>query len=223
MGLGLLLIPALGGYWLLTHSNRWKFTVLLQSGYHVFFRSAASGLALFSASYVLALVLPGLERLGSVLKIEPDHTEFVLAIVFSALLALAVPPTLNLRFTVLKGAIRAAEARNDLIELTLQRAAQMPMTVEISLRSGKSYVGWVLDSAIFRYGGADADISLLPTTSGHRDPENQQLHFTTDYDKFYDFYDAIGDPGRMRLAIPLSEVLSARLFDMDLYEAARAG
>ena len=76
----------------------------------------------------------------------------------------------------------------------------------------------MLDSGIVRYGGADADISLLPTTSGHRDPENQHLHFTTDYDKFYDFYDAIGDPGRMSLAIPLSEVLSARLFDMDLYE-----
>ena len=82
---------------------------------------------------------------------------------------------------------------------------------------------WDLDSAIFRYGESDADISLLPTTSGHRDREDQRLHLTTDYDRFYEFYDAIGDPGRMRLAIPLSEVLSARLFDMDLYEAARAG
>lgn len=32
MGLGLLLLPALGGYWMLTRSHRWKWDALRDNG-----------------------------------------------------------------------------------------------------------------------------------------------------------------------------------------------
>ena len=40
MGLGWLLVPALGGYWLLTHLWITRYSVLRDSGYHLFYGAA---------------------------------------------------------------------------------------------------------------------------------------------------------------------------------------
>lgn len=50
MGLGLLLIPTLGGYWLLTRLYYTRYGVLRDSGYHVLFKSAIAGCSLFVVS-----------------------------------------------------------------------------------------------------------------------------------------------------------------------------
>ena len=53
MGLGWLLVPALGGYWLLTHLRITRYSVLRDSGYHVFFRAATAGGLLVVVAYAL--------------------------------------------------------------------------------------------------------------------------------------------------------------------------
>ena len=45
--LGLLLLPAVGGYWFLTHFNYTRFQSVRDSGYHVLFRSAVVGIVLY--------------------------------------------------------------------------------------------------------------------------------------------------------------------------------
>ena len=57
MGLGLFLIPTLGGYWLLTHLHATRYATLRASGYHVFFQAAIAGGILFLFSYTLLLPL----------------------------------------------------------------------------------------------------------------------------------------------------------------------
>lgn len=57
MGLGLLLIPAIGGYWFLTHWNYTRYRAARDSGYHVLFRSAFAGLVLFVLAYGIVLLL----------------------------------------------------------------------------------------------------------------------------------------------------------------------
>ena len=65
MGLGLLLIPTLAGYWFLTHSNFTRFKVIRESGYHILFKSAIYGLLLF----ILAnLAVIGLRRTAFCIK-----------------------------------------------------------------------------------------------------------------------------------------------------------
>ena len=47
------LLPALGGYWLLTHFIPTRTEALRQSGYHIAFRSAVVGLVLFVLAYLI--------------------------------------------------------------------------------------------------------------------------------------------------------------------------
>ena len=47
------LLPALGGYWLLTHLIPTRTEALRQSGYHIAFRSAVVGLLLFVLAYLI--------------------------------------------------------------------------------------------------------------------------------------------------------------------------
>ena len=56
MGLGLFLVPVLGGYLLLTKWHYTRYNILRKSGYHLFFQSAIAG-----------CVLVGAARLGVVL------------------------------------------------------------------------------------------------------------------------------------------------------------
>ncbi len=98
--------------------------------------------------------------------------------------------------------------------------------VELSLRSGKSYVGMVLNSGITT--GGESDVSLIPTVSGYRDEHTRELVFTTFYgDVFDDWLSSRRSAKDQRTAeeiadcftivIPKSEVLSVRLFDMRMY------
>ena len=43
MGLGLFLVPTVGGYWFLTHCNYTRYRAFRDSGYHVLFSSAFVG------------------------------------------------------------------------------------------------------------------------------------------------------------------------------------
>ena len=131
----------------------------------------------------------------------------------------------RLRCTELEGARRAAAERGDLIELTLQDSAQGPQTVEIALNSGKTYIGYATVSGIFQRDATEPDIALLPVVSGYRDKNTQELKLTTSYGHYYDEIEATrkerGEGQRtslehMRVILPLSEIRSARLFDLEL-------
>ena len=95
--------------------------------------------------------------------------------------------------------------------------------VEVTLKSNKSYVGYVRDSGVTTH-RTDPNITLIPMISGYRDPETRELRLTTSYGeriaeflskenrqkslwKFEDF----------QVALPFSEIVSARLFDPEVY------
>lgn len=50
MGLGFLLIPALAGYWVQIRLHSYRYETLRESGHHVVFRSALTGIGLASLS-----------------------------------------------------------------------------------------------------------------------------------------------------------------------------
>ena len=98
--------------------------------------------------------------------------------------------------------------------------------VELSLRSGKSYVGMVLNSGITT--GGESDVSLIPTASGYRNEGTRELVFTTFYGAVFDDWlssrssamdyrtaEEIAD--YFTIVIPKSEIVSVRLFDMKMY------
>ena len=234
MALGWLLIPALGGYWFLTHCNWTRFNATRASGYHFFFQAAIAGAVLVVVAYVFASLGFRVCPYGGALWKSFVPFSYSGTAVLSAVLGVASPLVLN-RFHGKGTATRqAARDKGDLIELLLAESTERQLFVELSLRTGKSYTGLALNSGLQAHG--ESDIALIPLASGYREPDSQELKITTYYAKVIkEWLDELEEPAEgneerevseerlddlndFRIVVPMSEIVSARLFDLDVYE-----
>lgn len=223
MSLGLLLIPALGGYWFLTNWNYTRFQAARSSGYHVFFRSGFFGAVLFVVAQGIISLLnhfcPRTQELWESLFSAPYSD----AVALSVVLGFALPYLLNVIFDQEDGARRAAEEYGEGIELLIYESILEESTVEVSLKTGKSYIGIATEVPIALQG--EADVSLIPLASGHRDKETQELRITTYYapvvlQAMLEKSDLVMED--FRIVIATSEIVSARLFDLKIHEKFQA-
>ena len=214
--LGEAFIPILAGYWLLTRLHYTHYSIVRESGYHLFFKAAIVGTALF---FVAHLVVVFSERL-----LAPTITASSLQLLtpFSAtptvvaLLGLIVPLVGHQFYSKEKAARRAAESGGDLVELLIAKSIETQKLIELSLRNRKSYIDLGIVSGIETIDKDKADIELLPMASGYRDERTQELFVTENYAEVleqhtYQQYDDF------RIVIPMSEIVSARVFDPDAY------
>lgn len=218
------LLPVLGGYWLLTHLIPTRIEALRQSGYHVAFQSAVAGVVLFALAYLL---LSGVEACSAWAWCRylncTIRVDFQSIAITSAVLGLLGPYPLNLFFDKGKAEERVAGKYGDLVELLIAEAIKRSELVEISLKTGKSYIGFAIGNTISRW--PETDLALLPVASGYRVKDTQELVITTDYSSAIHARNEGGrngsfrdDPNDFRVVIPRAEIVSARLFDPDLYQ-----
>ena len=119
------------------------------------------------------------------------------------------------RFDRFEARQRAAEAAGDEIGLIIDQAMLEGRFVELSLASGKSYVGSPIQGTFGHRDGGD--IALIPIASGYRDNDTRDLVMTTNYAPVIE--DQLSDRALddLRVAFPMRDVASARLFDQQLY------
>ena len=217
MNLGLLLIPALGGYYLLSRSHISRYWVARQSGYKLFFSAAIAGAVLLAAARLVATALPA-DILSPFVPAWRDYAPFEYAgtVAISAILAVAIPLVTNSFFDKNKRAMHAATAHGDLVECLIQEAVDSNgrQLVEVSTKGSKCYIGFALESGMAAAG--DADIAIVPVASGYRDSETRELRITMDYLPALQQSDL--EIAEFRVVIPLSEIASARRFDPDIYK-----
>ena len=221
MNLGLLLVPALGGYYLLSRALIWRYWVARQTGYKLFFSAALAGAALLVTARLVAVSLPG-NLAEPIVAWWYNFAPFDYAgtVLISAFLAVAAPEVANIFSDKTKCAMRTAKANGDLIECLMQEAVDSKghMLVEVSTKSSKCYIGFAQESAMA--GTSESDIAISPLASGYRDSETRDLKITTNYVPALLGTDL--DVEDFRVLILLSEVVSARRFDPDAYELLRA-
>ena len=107
----------------------------------------------------------------------------------------------------------------DVVELLVSEAMEDDKYVELSLRNRKSYIGVPLESGLGRQG--QSDISIIPLASGYRDQNTQELNITTHYAPVVDRLVREGSLipfGDFQIVIPMSEIVSARIFHLEAYE-----
>lgn len=231
MNLGLLIVPALAGYWLLDQTCLWQYQLRRESGYSLFFKSAIAGLVLVATARIfcvaLEAVLPYMEAwAGGYVKawagvyvkaragVAPfEHSDTV---VLTAVFALVAPPILNCIFNVNERAKRTALTNGDLVEWVVQDSLDHPTLVEISLRSGKSYIGLATHSGVSTSG--PTDIALIPFASGYRDRRTHELTMTTYYSDTLSGYE--GDLEDFQVVVPRAEIASARKFIPGVWRAS---
>lgn len=220
MGLGLLFIPTLGGYWFLTRLYYTRYGVLRDSGYHVLFKSAIAGcsLVVFARLIIVFLLNPYIPQAVEIWKSHVPFDYYGTA-TLSASLGVVLPLLFNRFYGKEMAMRRTARESGNLIELLIRENNESRKLVELSLRSGKSYIGLVLESGIARHG--ESDVALLPLKSGYRKEDTRELKITTNYapvirksleESSYLVYE------EFRIVIPMSEIVTARIFDPDVYE-----
>ena len=131
----------------------------------------------------------------------------------------------NRFFTQEKSARKTARESGDLIELLISESIEEQKLIEISLRTGKSYIGFALESGMTRRG--EADIALIPVASGHRNKDTQKLEITENYapviQQFLNLEGSSRPPDLVykdfQIVLPISEIVSARFFYFEVYKA----
>ena len=220
MGLGLLFIPTLGGYWFLRYLYYTRYDLLRDSGYHVLFKSAIAGCSLVVVARLIIIFFlnPHLPCISEIWKSYVPF-DYYGTVALSVLLGIMLPIVINRLYGEEKASKRAARRNGDLIELLINESMEKEKFVEFSLRSGKSYIGLVLESGIARHG--ESDVSLVPIASGYRKEDTRELEITTDYTPV--IRKSLEESSSLvyedfRIVIPMSEIVIARIFDPYVYE-----
>jgi hypothetical protein len=105
------------------------------------------------------------------------------------------------------------------LEQFLDAAMHQDKDVLLTLKCGKVYLGQIVSS--FIPDQRDQTIILWPIWSGYRNPKDQTVTFTTNYEKVYTEME--GNDGHkalikdFRLIIPIQEILSATLFSKEIH------
>ena len=220
MGLALLLVPALGGYLFLIRFNLTRYRIAQLSGYHIVFQAAGVGVLLFVVARLLALTMnlawPVIGNAWqTLLPIDYSGTA-----VLSAAVGWLSPSLLNgvPGWGRKKSRRMAAEEDGDVIGLVIDQALDQHKLIEVSLKEGKCYIGNPMKS-IFGVRGS-GDIALFPVASGYRDKKTRDLQISVNYGPvFLDLVDSEEsvDLDDFRIAIPVREVVSARIFSPNAY------
>ena len=223
MGLGDIVTLALGGYAFVAKFVLTRDRMARWDGYEMLFACGIAGVLLTAITLPIAYIAAG------ALDTWPKGTG---ALTISGVLGIPVgyilATTLNCcpgmvveRLRRLRG---LAEANSDLIEVLLDDAMQGDWYVELALDRGKSYVGLPVRTP---YAAASelADVELIPLFSGYRTDDRRELRLTRYYGD--DIRRMVSDPGApreglkpgdFRVVIPSREIVTARLFDPDVYE-----
>lgn len=217
MGFGVLFISILGGYLFIQKCHLTRLTGNREGGYHILFRSAVPGAIFLSVAWVIETFLLPDHLLTAWNEIQPVPNTVTLALplLLGPLTALAA----NCFCSREDASIRAMLNDNDYLERLLFRVALYDdLMVEATVASGKVYVGWVLGGTAIR---DRKYVELMPVVSGYRDQETRKVWFTTMYADVL-ASDSV-NPNDLRVVIPVSEIISARPFIMDVYERFQAG
>lgn len=222
MGLGSIIFPVLCGYWFLTNLNYTRYSVLQDSGYHVFFRSAITGLFFLMLSHIIFLVNEPFFSLIPTRWTEFAPYEEPNKLMICAVLVVSLPWILNKFHSKEQAEKRAAIHGGNLIGLLVSNSIKSQSLVELSLKNGKSYVGFARENKITALG--ESDVELVPIASGYRDDHTKELKITEDYlvvalemsvERASDFSSQLE---QFRVNIPMTQIVSARPFDPEVFE-----
>lgn len=226
MNFSALLIPVLGGYFFLVTAWITRYSTVRRSGYRLFFNSALAGaLLLFAARVITSSFHSASSPLQAWWRSFADFP-YSGTLAITSLLALASPFIVNgffLLFSVkAQWAKKAAKKYGNLIDWLIEDALGTGSLLEITTKSGKSYVGFPQRSDLSFEDSSE--VALMPVLSGYRTTETRKLEFTTDYWEAYFESGQQGSslshlsPDEFLLVLPRREIISARRFDPEAYK-----
>jgi len=188
--LNTILIPVLGGFVFVKYSYLTSFRSVRDNGYVILFKSAVVGLSFYGFSYLLwrSAILDEHANPKIPEWIEYLHGFFAYPELLPAVMSIGF-----IGFVLVAGNYildkdemkkRVIRQDDDAFEMTLLQSYEKNSDVLITLDNRKVYVGKVTDT-YFRINDEIRSVMLNPLTSGYRDSNNFEIHFTTYYGIIY--------------------------------------
>ena len=226
MGFGSFFVVILGGYIFIRRCYWLRLIRPKTAGYHVLLRASVAGGLLLAFAFVFELAIIDPLELDRWLTddVLPNQSEATVAQLLTLPLAALLASVANCLFPESWVERRAMKQANESFEQLFYQIASedTEYLLEVTLASGKVYVGWVLGRrAVFdrKY------LELLPLKSGFRRTERMKIEFTTDYANTLadldepNVHEDRTEQNWFRVVIPLSQIVSARPFRIDVYKA----
>ena len=209
-----LLVSALAGFLLLSITHLSRYWLNRQSGYKLFFATAAAGgLLMVTARCLVVFVIDPAFFSSSWDEYAPFELSKTLAV--TVILAVLMASIINLVVDSNSAARLIARTSGDLIECLLEDVKEQNGLVELTMENGKVYVGLPRESGVAVTG--ESDIAVVPLISGYRDEGRKTFNVTTHYAKTLKELTTDGENelsfDDFQVFLPMSEVKSARLFD----------
>ena len=182
-----------------------RYWMLHQAGYWVF-------LPLVVAGAVFMIVA---NKLVSI----PYISEWKLnAALVAVVLSLVTAGFANMAIGKNRSLLLAARFRGNLAGVLMHDAWIRSMLVEVTVETGKAYVGFVLSSGVAT--SNDSDASIIPLMSGYRSNDTQELKLTTYYAGTLKEARQSGSRvqyDEFEVVLPKRCIVSVRRFDLDTY------
>lgn len=243
MPFNLLLLPLLGGFIFARQWKRSRYHVLRSDGHVLLFYSASFGAGLLIlATFISYFLSPHFSSIDFEWHtVVPFEHSGKASLAF--LLGVLIWWPLNLFLDDQKEMDRVIERKEDALELLLRNAMGQNKLVLITVKNGKVYVGYVLSNLNPAF--AMESIGIAPMLSGYREDPTKTACFTTRYIDAYDkietevkarveadpknanasaedLADLISDEidtlvEDFEIVIPVSEIQSATIFNMEIY------
>tara|TARA_R110002072_G_C7728752_1_gene515562 strand:+ start:140 stop:730 length:591 start_codon:yes stop_codon:yes gene_type:complete len=184
----LLILPLVGGYYIISRYNHFKFKQQRLDRQRLIFDSVIMGVILIAATFIVRLlvelILPN--AVGWVYQFFPIQAPFIGTTFTSLLLAFLFVEIGNRTFCKdrkeqIEEAIK--KVGNEL-ELILSSSFRHSKLLEFTLDTDKFYIGWVKELPIPTVSNY---IRIIPVFSGYRDAEKRFV-FTTHYLNVYAEY-----------------------------------
>ena len=219
----LLILPLIGGYFIISQSNRFRFTQQRLDRQRLIFDSAMAGLILLITAFILRAIIDGLipGLIPSIYGFFPVKTPYF-GTTFSAFLFSLVFTYLGNKtiFRDNKYHVQAAIRRvGNELELLMLSSLQHTYLLEFTLENDKVYIGWVKEMPI---PSISTYIRIIPAFSGYRN-DDKHLNFNNAYYQVYNDYierrvvDEIAEMN-VDLIIPLERLVTVSYFDNEMYK-----
>ena len=218
MPFNLLLLPLVGGYYLLITSRFTKYIHQRIDRQRLIFNSVLAGIVLIGLSVGVTKTIEYLEPawLYTIKKSVPLQLPYTGTAVLSLLLGILLAHLSNLFITNTRALSWSIRLIGNELEQLINGAFLEASLVSFTMKNGKVYVGWPVSLPRPSRGSY---LSVLPLFSGYRNDEHDVI-FTTEY---WDIYQQRrdGESDRYKgflLVLSTEEIVSASLFDLDIYD-----
>lgn len=217
----LLILPLVGGYYILTRCYVFKFHQQRLEKQRLIFETVLIGIALMAFTYSIRVVLDSTSSnlLNQIHRFSPFTQQYALTSLASLGFAVLSTELFNLISDDVSWIKKSIKDVGNELENILKYSFEQESLLLITLNNDKVYIAWIKELPI---PSKSPYVRVLPAISGFR-TEEKRVRFTTHYLSVYSSYIKEGtvkyiDELNTDLVLDISDIISVSNFDPKMYK-----